>query len=834
MATGKKITALDPAASLTGGELFEIVQVGANKKATISQVHDYVASTLTTSDISEGANKYFTEGRVLGAVLTGLSIAGGPVVATDNLLVAVGKLQNQFEVADNTFVFGTGSSIGASSSTYTGNDNVLVVMTQSPPTVNDPSNFINNVFVFGEAVTLNGNPSGGGTITDTGIFGGGHHIGDGVSYWGGSTGFAYGNSNNLYNNSGMVGGEYAEVQGSDGTTRGGIAIGLYHLGRDVTKRVIAAASAVNISSNSSAQTSGNGALGQAGFIAGGYDHHIPANSPNVFIGGGHGIVARASDPDQAYFMNLNIVSAPANDDALTQVLVRNPLTGQIKYRSASSLGGASNALLLAQANTRNPVADETTSVNLDYDFSIEQQFLIRTYLLGDDTNDVGVKVSTDLGSLNASLYGRASDGSESYFRVNSFNDIAAKVSNPTNSFVQDLQVNTGSGAVTLTGTGSNNSYVQTGFKSGSYTFSGALASYQVVVDNGGGPTGFLKLKVTNTSTTEPLIILDTPGNSGIRLFGNGSISTGNILKSKNNLGDSQWGSIDLSLPAAVGTSVLRMVNGGLGAALTDPNANKILAWDDTDNSIGFWTIGAGLSYDHATHTLSSGTANLDTYFEIGTDFTSAWANTIMASVTFNNGGGLGSSTSSTFGVDSTEQASGVVALGTSNSTAGGSAIADTTNTHTFGFGFKYELSFRAALETLSDGTNTYKVRLGFASTWTTQAAITDGAYFRYTHGTNSGKWEAVTISNGVETVQDTGVTADVTTYHVFKVTANEAGTSVSFSIDGTVTNTISSNIINSASRLTGRIATIEKTAGSANRNLHLDYVKFVTSRSTAR
>ncbi len=43
--------------------------------------------------------------------------------------------------------------------------------------------------------------------------------------------------------------------------------------------------------------------------------------------------------------------------------------------------------------------------------------------------------------------------------------------------------------------------------------------------------------------------------------------------------------------------------------LVDPNANTLLGWDDTDGAHKFITLGTGLSYDHATHTLSAtGTA----------------------------------------------------------------------------------------------------------------------------------------------------------------------------------------------------------------------------------
>lgn len=57
------------------------------------------------------------------------------------------------------------------------------------------------------------------------------------------------------------------------------------------------------------------------------------------------------------------------------------------------------------------------------------------------------------------------------------------------------------------------------------------------------------------------------------------------------------------------------------AALGDPNADKILGWDDTDNTYSYFTIGTGLTYTHATHTLSSsgglsgsGVANEIAYF----------------------------------------------------------------------------------------------------------------------------------------------------------------------------------------------------------------------------
>jgi hypothetical protein len=54
------------------------------------------AVVLTTTDISEGTNQYFTAARVRAVVLTGLSLATNAVIsATDTVLSAFGKLQAQ-------------------------------------------------------------------------------------------------------------------------------------------------------------------------------------------------------------------------------------------------------------------------------------------------------------------------------------------------------------------------------------------------------------------------------------------------------------------------------------------------------------------------------------------------------------------------------------------------------------------------------------------------------------------------------------------------------------------------------------------------------------------
>lgn len=233
--------------------------------------------------------------------------------------------------------------------------------------------------------------------------------------------------------------------------------------------------------------------------------------------------------------------------------------------------------------------------------------------------------------------------------------------------------------------------------------------------------------------------------------------------------------------------------------------------------------------------LSVATTDIDTYYSFETDFITDSVN-IFSSQIFTNGGGNGSSpTNSQFGVDGTEQVLGVMMLDTSTSTAGGSALlGNATGQITFGFGFTHDFTWRAAIETLSDGTNTFHIRAGYGDAISTQAGIVDGAYFRYSHGVNSGKWQAITISNSSETAQDTGVTAVVTTYNIFRIVTDPSAANVKFYINGTLTNTITTNIINSSARLTRTMFTIEKTAGSTARQFHIDYARHISSRTTAR
>jgi hypothetical protein len=135
----------------------------------------------------------------------------------------------------------------------------------------------------------------------------------------------------------------------------------------------------------------------------------------------------------------------------------------------------------------------------------------------------------------------------------------------------------------------------------------------------------------------------------------------------------------------------------------------------------------------------------------------------------------------------------------------------------------YTFEFVAKIPTLSDGTDTFAVGMGLADMDAgvpiPPQATLGGAYFRYTHGTNSGKWEAVTATLPASlTATDTGIAAD-TSFHRYTIKVIQSG-SVLFYIDGVLVATNSTNVPTTvAANLHWRI---NKSAGTTTREWHID------------
>ena len=133
---------------------------------------------------------------------------------------------------------------------------------------------------------------------------------------------------------------------------------------------------------------------------------------------------------------------------------------------------------------------------------------------------------------------------------------------------------------------------------------------------------------------------------------------------------------------------------------------------------------------------------------------------------------------------------------------------------------------------LSDATNTYVLRAGFIDSISAESV--DGAFFRYTHSVNGGRWQAVTRSNNVETAVDTGITVAANTTYKLEIDVNASGTEAVFKIGGTTVATITTNIPTGSGRETGYGSFALRSAGTlAFSPGALDYL-WVEQRFTGR
>ena len=140
---------------------------------------------------------------------------------------------------------------------------------------------------------------------------------------------------------------------------------------------------------------------------------------------------------------------------------------------------------------------------------------------------------------------------------------------------------------------------------------------------------------------------------------------------------------------------------------------------------------------------------------------------------------------------------------------------------------------RFRIITLSDAVNTFALRCGFIDSITGEPV--DGAYFRYTDSVNGGRFQAVTRSNNVETVADTGIAAALGTTFKLEIEANANATSIAFRINGAQVATITTTIPKGAGRETGYGMSAICSLGTASLISHdIDYLLAEQQFTTAR
>jgi hypothetical protein len=157
-------------------------------------------------------------------------------------------------------------------------------------------------------------------------------------------------------------------------------------------------------------------------------------------------------------------------------------------------------------------------------------------------------------------------------------------------------------------------------------------------------------------------------------------------------------------------------------------------------------------------------------------------------------------------------------------------VGKTNNMHgvAIGIGTAYEYQVRFNLANLSNPTNRYIAFDGFFDADTVDPTFNRGILFRYSDDINDGRFQAVVReSEGVETLVDTGVTAETGTWYRLKIVIDASGQQALFFIEGTLVASVSTNLaIGPTNRYTAESNTDRQSGTTPFVSRRFDYVRF--------
>ena len=175
---------------------------------------------------------------------------------------------------------------------------------------------------------------------------------------------------------------------------------------------------------------------------------------------------------------------------------------------------------------------------------------------------------------------------------------------------------------------------------------------------------------------------------------------------------------------------------------------------------------------------------------------------------------------------------GILSISTGTTATGKGLILTALSVILFGFG-TWQFRAKIAILALSDINDTFTFRSGFQDSTTGDS--TDGVYFRYTNGVNSGNWQCVCRASNVETVLNTAipVTAFISTFTKLEIRVNATATNADFYIDKSYVGSITTNIPTGVGRNLGVIpVSIAKSLGIVSRSIYINYVSVLCTFTT--
>lgn len=187
------------------------------------------------------------------------------------------------------------------------------------------------------------------------------------------------------------------------------------------------------------------------------------------------------------------------------------------------------------------------------------------------------------------------------------------------------------------------------------------------------------------------------------------------------------------------------------------------------------------------------------------------------------------------GVDNVYRCIGVLDLQTGTNNSGLASISYGDNTTIFGYAH-FDMEWRVCFSTLATVAQNYNAYIGFIDKSQVSGEPVDGIYFKYNFST-SPNWILTTSSNSTRTNVITSIPVDELTSNDFqklRIVVSDDGTLVTFYINGTQVGTISTNIPTTAGRQTGIGVKIQKSAGTTNRSMFVDYVSLAYTYPVSR
>lgn len=163
---------------------------------------------------------------------------------------------------------------------------------------------------------------------------------------------------------------------------------------------------------------------------------------------------------------------------------------------------------------------------------------------------------------------------------------------------------------------------------------------------------------------------------------------------------------------------------------------------------------------------------------------------------------------------------GVTRLKTGTATTGLAVISKNVTGMYFSGGAWY-CEWEIYIPTVPDATDDFVLRIGFGDSTASATDHSDGGYLEIDR-TASANWRVKTASNSARTATNTSTAWAVGWWRV-GVLVNPAASSIEYYLNGVLVGTETTNIPATSSRMTSPSVYINKTAGTNERAVHLDY-----------